>query len=107
MANNDAEVRALPVEQMDRDAALALMRQVRGYAVGLPNDNHSAIQAFARHRIAAEARSHDGEWVLVPRELSFEMLKAGCDALDNGGAVVTNAWSAMLSAVPLFDEGLK
>lgn len=42
------EHEALIVEQRHRDAAKELMHAVRGFAVGLPNDGHFAIQAFAR-----------------------------------------------------------
>lgn len=50
---------------------------------------------------ALEARAQIvGDMVMVPREPTYEMLKAACDELDKGGKIVTNMWSAMISALP-------
>jgi hypothetical protein len=39
----------IKVIQADREAALRAMHRIRGYAVGIPSDNHHMVQAFASH----------------------------------------------------------
>ncbi|MDR6850155.1 hypothetical protein [Sphingomonas sp. BE137] len=49
------------VTQADRDVAEAIVSHTRGYAVRLPNDQHTAIQLAARHRLAHTVRPNAGE----------------------------------------------
>ena len=51
------------VTQADRDVAEAIVSHTRGYAVRLPNDQHTAIQLAARFRLAHTARPDAGDEV--------------------------------------------
>lgn len=109
------EPRALvEVEQVDRDAALALRTIVDGarsggeqalYRCGAHDHTHE-VQAFARHRLEALRTQGDGELVLVPREPTEAMVAAGEHAAwDDGNSMpairaIPRAYAAMLSAAP-------
>ena len=67
------------VAQADREAAAALCRETdqawiaEGIDAGT-RDRFAWVQAFARHREAAEARGRDEEWARITSELAMTEL---------------------------------
>lgn len=105
----------VPVTQADREAAAAWLRRA-GYIIRAAeteqgvgfSDEGQITQAFARHRIAAEAAAIAPGFVLVPVEPTEAMVDAACRlypdqstaALSRFSHAMRLDWAAMVAAAP-------